>query len=1534
MQNSYPAPGWRDRSVVFAVLAALLLCMMSTAARATSAAPPRRSEVVAPASDPSPGPDGGGAAIATIASVAFSTSMVRTGIPFDIIVTLSDPAPAGGVTVDLTISPSNGLPSSALPSLTIAEGQSTGRITHLVQGITDSLLDILNVCATAGGNSVCQAIAVEPAQGLVSFSISPSQAQSGSTLQGRITLSRALSTPLELTGELMTSADNSPVSFPQRIVIPAGEMTKQFPITTSPHGTESFSALYYQWPNGTASVTLSPPPLAFLVPPGAAWAGIPFNDQPVVIFAGTDGNPLPRFNELVTLSVKGGPGHLTGTTTVRAVDGVARFTDVGVDQPGAGYRLSATSPWYGPQTEYSSAPFDVSARPDAVLTGLDFGGQLTMFYDVPFTGVVSLSAPAVTPVTVDLALKESINPSLQLIMPPSVTIPSGAQTAAFTIIATGGSMDSHFTMSASANGTSVWNFVNIAVMRGLRSMTVTPRGVVGGGSATAEMRLELLVPHNGRVQVVASYAAGDGGSMIPIPGFPTAPFDFVAGEDSKAFAIVAPTPMEWQNYKISASVSGGTVWPVGPVSDNLFVAPRALKFTMQPGAAVLTKPFPVNPVVVAPGANGQPNPQFNGYVTIALDPAAGNPMGVLDGTKRVKAVNGVATFTDLSIDRPGAGYVLVAEYDSYTTSGAATQPNMPVTRARSAPFNVQDIPMISALQLNPNYIQTRGSVAANVELTGAFPSQIDPPITFTAERQAGWATSELNFVPSTPLMDPTRKIARYTISNKEDATEWKRYEIRARLQLGSTISPDGVRDLFVAPRALKFTTQPSGAVPGQPFAVQPVVISPNAAGQPYGAPTGAVEIRLDPNTGTPGAKLTGATLRGGTNGTISFTDLAIDKPGTGYVLVAEYDSYNGVGAGSVPGLPVTQVRSTPFNVGSPEISMLTFSAYPAYYTLPFTGTVTLKQPAPPGSPVTVQLSVDSYNGGMGGSLTIPPTVTVPAGATSATFTIVANGRQVQGGGSICASVGSSQWCESFLARPFPMPYRMQVSPTRVVGGRSVTATVTLEEAMPAGGTLVVDTYCRTQSFDGQPIPAPGFPSSITFNGGEKTKSFTFQTLPEVNYWKRYVVQAYAESTGQTDPVDGELYAGPPPLQVAGQPGAATAGQPFILQPVIIGPAANGQPNPQFNGNVTITLDTATGTPGAKLTGTTTVQAVNGVARFTNLAIDKPGSGYVLQADYAAPDPPYNALPTKARTAPLVVATPAMPDIPHTTSTMVMDGNITAAEWTGAAVIPLGDPGQDLNPGFWSGTNDYAGAVQLKWNPQAVYVAANVTDDVLKLHPSDINSAPEYDGLSLYLGLANPLNPSRTVYDASDFHIRMQPWGPGPDGGSVLLTKVPVQEPVFLAMSRDVHWKRTSTGYTMEAYVYWHTLGIPAAPVAGQTIGINLVAHDYDARAPQVDSEFSFTRLPGSDTNPKAWTTAVLLPPPFIAGDVDGDGQVTMHDAAVAAGQAAGLTAIEDISKLDVAPRTAPGVYGDGKVDLLDVVRILRHVSGLEADWPG
>jgi len=101
-----------------------------------------------------------------------------------------------------------------------------------------------------------------------------------------------------------------------------------------------------------------------------------------------------------------------------------------------------------------------------------------------------------------------------------------------------------------------------------------------------------------------------------------------------------------------------------------------LVFTVQPRT---TLPFTrIAPAVQATVMDDQGNPltSFTGSVSITIGHNGGLLLhGTLSGTKTVPVVNGVATFSDLSIDQIGNGYTLVV-------SAAG------VTSAESAPFNI------------------------------------------------------------------------------------------------------------------------------------------------------------------------------------------------------------------------------------------------------------------------------------------------------------------------------------------------------------------------------------------------------------------------------------------------------------------------------------------------------------------------------------------------------------------------------------------------------------------------------------------------------------------------------------------------------------------------------------------------------------------------------------------------------------------------------------------------------------------------------
>jgi len=101
--------------------------------------------------------------------------------------------------------------------------------------------------------------------------------------------------------------------------------------------------------------------------------------------------------------------------------------------------------------------------------------------------------------------------------------------------------------------------------------------------------------------------------------------------------------------------------------------PPHLAFTVQPSTTLPLMTIQPAVRVTVLDALGNPATSYNGPVTIAIGHNGGLlAPGTLSGTKTVTAVNGVATFSDLSIDQPGNGYTLVVNGSGVTGAESAT----------------------------------------------------------------------------------------------------------------------------------------------------------------------------------------------------------------------------------------------------------------------------------------------------------------------------------------------------------------------------------------------------------------------------------------------------------------------------------------------------------------------------------------------------------------------------------------------------------------------------------------------------------------------------------------------------------------------------------------------------------------------------------------------------------------------------------------------------------------------------------------------
>src|SRR5262249_46258999 len=151
------------------------------------------------------------------------------------------------------------------------------------------------------------------------------------------------------------------------------------------------------------------------------------------------------------------------------------------------------------------------------------------------------------------------------------------------------------------------------------------------------------------------------------------------------------------------------------------------------------------------------------------------------------------------------------------------------------------------------------------------------------------------------------------------------------------------------------------------------------------------------------------------------------------------------------------------------------------------GTVTLTSGAPAGGAVVTLASANPA------VAAVPASVTVAAGATSATFSVTTT--SVTAPSSVVLSAtfaGARRWATPARHPPPPPapPSALSVSPTSVTGGNPATGTVTLTSAAPAGGLVV--------TLSSQLPAIASVPATVTVPAGALTASYTVTTFPIAN----------------------------------------------------------------------------------------------------------------------------------------------------------------------------------------------------------------------------------------------------------------------------------------------------------------------------------------------------------------------------------------------------------------------------------------------------
>ncbi|HEY6109729.1 MAG TPA: hypothetical protein VIV56_12595, partial [Gemmatimonadales bacterium] len=241
----------------------------------------------------------------------------------------------------------------------------------------------------------------------------------------------------------------------------------------------------------------------------------------------------------------------------------------------------------------------------------------------------------------------------------------------------------------------------------------TVLAIVSGCGQNGLLGTQLPLP------VVAKVTAGDG---LGVKGV-VVTFAPPAGGSVATPQVVTDAAGLAQTLVTLPTTSGPTAFQVSApglttqqCSQSAFGAAAKLTFVAQPSAALAGVAIAPAVVVAAQDAQGTLVPTFAGNVTIALGNNPGS--GTLSGTATVAAVGGLATFSNLSIDKAGVGYTLVASATGLTGATSAAF-NIGSGTATRLLFTVQPVPVASGSAITPAVVVSALDALGNVAPTFA-----------------------------------------------------------------------------------------------------------------------------------------------------------------------------------------------------------------------------------------------------------------------------------------------------------------------------------------------------------------------------------------------------------------------------------------------------------------------------------------------------------------------------------------------------------------------------------------------------------------------------------------------------------------------------------------------------------------------------------------------------------------------------------------------------------------------------------------------
>ena len=466
--------------------------------------------------------------------------------------------------------------------------------------------------------------------------------------------------------DFVTTTSSDPKAIlPSGYFFSAGDAgSHEFLVTFKSTGNRTFAVQdsYNYFLSGRLQLAVSAAPAKLVIksqPPTSVTAGAAFG--PIVVDAvDSHGNPLTAFNGLVTLTLAGNPfggATLSGTVTAQAFRGVAIFTGVIVSTPGTGYRLQASS---GSVNVTNTTYFSVAAvasqlvvinqPPSTVTAGSSFG--LTVAVEDAYGNVATGYYGTVT-----LTLPSSLGGG---ILASAYAYGGEAYFTGLTLNQVG----SGYTLTASTGSFAPVTTSAITVTPAPSQLAISsppPGSVVAGSgfglSVTAEdAQGNVLTSFNGSVTL--TLANNPDGSTLGGPVTVQAVNGVATFYGLTLYQAGSGYTLTASAGAVSATTTGITVTPGAATHLAVFSQP----YSVYAGVAFSL-------VIEAEDAYGNLVTTYNGNMTLSM---ASNPAhGTLGGKLTATMVNGMASFSGLTLSKVGNGYVMKAAGGSLAAASTA-----------------------------------------------------------------------------------------------------------------------------------------------------------------------------------------------------------------------------------------------------------------------------------------------------------------------------------------------------------------------------------------------------------------------------------------------------------------------------------------------------------------------------------------------------------------------------------------------------------------------------------------------------------------------------------------------------------------------------------------------------------------------------------------------------------------------------------------------------------------------------------------------